>query len=376
MIEQVAGMIFALPGGRITALFVLFVLFGIAFYALYKALFFLLKKASERTKTGFDDLLSERLRDPARLFAALSSVFLALNFTYPEIAIGALGLSSAYAAALMLVCAFALDRFMSASLEWYKKEIAPKTGTKMGDEMIPIMEKVLRIAIYVLALLMVLGNLGIEITPLLAGLGIASLAVALALQDSLGNFFAGVNIAVDRPLKKDDFISTDSGVEGVVQEIGWRSTKILTSQNNYVIIPNTKLAQSIITNYCRPDEKVSQNGTIGVSCGEDVERVSQAIKNAIRKAMEKSDAFQKDFEPRVRFDSFGDFSLNFKFTYAVKNYALRHAALDEINRAIFYEFKEEGITIPFPTRTIYSLQSQAEKAEEKGKKRKYSEPKK
>ncbi len=269
----------------------------------------------------------------------------------------------------MLVAAFALDRGLSTVIKWYKKEVAPKTESRLDDELIPIIEKVLRIFIYVVALMMVLGNLGIEITPLLAGLGIASLAVALALQDSLGNFFAGVNISVDRPLRKDDFIATDLGVEGMVQEIGWRSTKLLTLQNNHVIIPNTKLAQSVITNYYKPDETIIQSGTIGVAYNEDAEHVSSVIRAAILSASEKSQHIVKSYEPIVRLDSFGDFAINFKFFYKVKNYASRLPAADEVNRSILSQFRTHSIEIPFPTRVVYNHSVQ-EKSKAEGAKRK------
>lgn len=360
MIEQLTAYLFSLPGGPASAALALLIVFAAALYISYWAVFFAFGRLSARTKTDFDDMLLARMRAPAKLFVAFTSIFLSLSITYPDLQVAGAGPSSLYAVSLMIVGAFALDRLVSASLGWYKKEIAPKTGSKMDDEMVPIIEKVLRALIYVVALMMVLGNLGIEITPLLAGLGIASLAVALALQDSLGNFFAGVNIAVDRPLRKDDLVSTDFGVEGVVQEIGWRSTKILTPQNNLVIVPNTKLAQSVITNYHRPDEAVRMAGTVGVSYSADPDAVAEAIRRAIRKAAEKSESVEPSYVPIARLDSFGDFSLNFKFVFSAKNYGARLSAADEVNRAVLREFRAEGIEIPFPVRTVYSVPQEKE----------------
>ncbi|VVB98472.1 Small-conductance mechanosensitive channel MscMJ [uncultured archaeon] len=312
------------------------------------------------------------MEDPARLLIVLSAIYAALSITYPDTKLGSAGISQLYVVLLMLNGAFALEQFLSTVLEWYRREVAPKTASKLDDEMIPVLEKIAKFVIYVFALVMMLGNLGIEITPLLAGLGIASLAVAIAIQDSLGNFFAGVNIAVDRPLRKDDYISTDAGVEGVVQEIGWRSTKILTTQNNIVVIPNTKLSQSTITNYYRPDEMVLYPGTVGVSYGADVDHVTRAIRSAILNAAGKCSLIDPAIEPAVRLDSFGDFALNFRYLFGLKDYRRRLDAADAVNRAIFQEFQKEGIEIPFPTRTLYTFQKagqqkEGEKQEEKKK---------
>ncbi|MDD5337777.1 MAG: mechanosensitive ion channel family protein, partial [Candidatus ainarchaeum sp.] len=355
--DQLINFIFSLPGGRFTAWLVELALFSIILYAIYRAVFYLMRKASEKTKTTFDDELIAGLKGPAKLLIAFTAIFLSLNYTYPATKIGDLGLSALYTVALMVNAAFALDRISITLLKWYQTEIAPKTSSTLDDELVPLIQKVIRAVIYVVAILMILGNLGLQITPLLAGLGIASLAVALALQDSLGNFFAGVNIAVDRPLRRGDYISTDSGIEGVVQEMGWRSTRILNPQNNFIVVPNTKLAQGIITNYFKPDEKVLQTGSVGVSYDSDVNHVSEVIKKAIEEASRSSQNLA-EYEPQVRFTSFADSSLEFKFTYAVRNYTLRVAALDEVNRAIFYAFRKEGIEIPFPTRTIHYRGSQ------------------
>ncbi|MEW6529031.1 MAG: mechanosensitive ion channel family protein [Candidatus Micrarchaeota archaeon] len=356
MIDQMISVISALPGGKIILTIIFFALFGFTLSVAYKIIFSLLKKATEKTISGLDDKLLECIRSPVRAFIITFSLFFALTLTYPDISLGKIGLPNVYMVVLIFIAAFALNRLISTILLWYKIEIAPKSETKINDEVLAIIDKILPIAIYGLALMMALSNLGIEITPLLAGLGIASLAVALALQDSFGNFFAGVNVSVDKSFKKDDFISTDFGVEGVVHEVGWRTTKIISPQGNYIIIPNSKLAQSVITNYCYPDKTIIQAGSIGVSYNSDVDHVSNVIKDVMKKTTANNDNFVKNFEPPVFFDSFGDFSLNFKYAYKVKDYRARGVAANEINRAIFLAFKKEKIDIPYPTRTVYNFQ--------------------
>lgn len=162
-----SNMIFSLPGGRPTAAIVLIVLCAALLYAIYGVLFYGLRKLSEKTKTDFDDMLIGSMNGPARVLVVVTALFLALNSTYPDLALGKAGLASLYTAALMLAAAFALDRGLNTMLNWYKAEIAPRTESKLDDEMIPVIEKILMVAVYSLALMMALSNLGIEITPFL-----------------------------------------------------------------------------------------------------------------------------------------------------------------------------------------------------------------
>jgi MscS family membrane protein len=339
--------------GHIGQILIYMVMLGVGLYVVYRALFFLLKNAAAKTSNALDDLIVEKIDHPVLVFCAISTVLLAPLFVYPDITVMNVRLAAIYFALVLMNLAFFLDMLLVALLLWYEKEVAPKTESTLDDELLPMVRKVLRAAVYCLGALMALGNLGVEITPLLAGLGIASLAVALALQDSLGNFIAGINISLDRPLKKGDYISIDSGIEGEVLEIGWRSTKILAATNNVVSIPNTKLAQGIIVNYHKPDHSMVQTGTIGVSYKEDPDYVALVIAGAIRKAAEKSSALTKA-EPIVRLMEFGDFALQFKYTYTAKNYQVRLNALDEANRAILNAFREAKIEIPYPTTVIHT----------------------
>lgn len=354
MFVQIINEIFNFPGGKEIIAIVLFLIFGAIFYSALKIIFFLLKKIATKTKTTLDDILLEKMQSPAYLLAFILSIFFAINIVYPDFSINGITLISMLGVTLIVISAFIVDRLIAVGIHWYKEEMSTKTDFKINNERISIIQKVFRIAVYLLALMMVLGNLGLEITPLIAGLGIASLSVALALQDSLGNFFAGMNITIDRSIRTGDFIIVDQDIEGTVQEMGWRSTKIITPQNRCTIIPNTKLAQNIITNCSYPYKQIKQTGSISVSCNEDVTRVSNTIKNAINKTIKESSCLSKNFEPSVTFSSLGKISLNFKFTYTVENYKLCGTAADEINRAIFYEFKKDGIELPMSKMVFFN----------------------
>ncbi|MEK6845382.1 MAG: mechanosensitive ion channel domain-containing protein, partial [Nanoarchaeota archaeon] len=138
-------------------------------------------------------------------------------------------------------------------------------------------QNIARIVIFIIGILVILNSLGISITPLLATLGVGGLAVALALQDTLANFFAGFHIIVNRQIKIGDYIKIENGDEGYVADINWRTTKVRLLSNNMVLVPNTKLTQSVITNYYLPDKKIVFTLAFGVHYQSDLEKVEKAL---------------------------------------------------------------------------------------------------
>jgi small-conductance mechanosensitive channel len=212
-----------------------------------------------------------------------------------------------------------------------------------------------RIGITAIFIVFILQRLGFDTTAIITGLGVGGIAVALALQDTLGNFFGGVHILVDKPFKEEDYIKTDNGVEGQVKQIGWRTTKVETfPSRNLIIVPNSKIANAVLENFSFPEQETGVVGTVGVDYKEDVERVEQVIRESLEIASEKSGLIEKN-SVWVRFDNFGDFSLNFRYGFLVKGWANRAPALSGANKEIFNNFKKKQINIPFPVRTIYNV---------------------
>lgn len=353
MIDLLLNFLNSLPLWQLTSAFILFIIFSVVLFYFFKIINYFLKKLSSKTQTELDDLIIKELEFPFILLIIFTSIFLSIEISFPKLSFGKITTFSIYVASLILVAAISIERILKTLINFYKEKIAPKTETRLDDEFLPLIEKILRFVLYVLTFLMILSNLGIDITPILAGVGIASVAVALALQDSLSNFFAGVNIAADRPIKKDDFIRTDFGIEGIVQEVGWRSTKILTLQNNVVVVPNNKLAQSVITNFYRPDEKVVTSTTFLISFDENPEKVIDVVIKSLKKlAAARSDVFDPTFEPIVRFENYAEFGMNFKALVRVNNYKLNFIGIDLVNREIYKTLKENNIKLAYPTRII------------------------
>lgn len=221
----------------------------------------------------------------------------------------------------------------------------PTTGLAYG---------IVKGVILIIGFLIILSVLGISITPLITALGVGGLAVALALQDTLANLFAGIHILVEKSIGVGDFIKLESGQEGYVADITWRTTRIRMLPNNMVVIPNSKLSQSIVTNYYLPEKRMSLLIPVGVSYQEDPDRVERILIEETKGAVGEVPGLLGDPEPFVRFiPGFGDSSLDFTLICQVKEFTDQYLAQHELRKRIFRRFRKEGIEIPFPHRTVY-----------------------
>jgi len=230
----------------------------------------------------------------------------------------------------------------------------PHTKNALGNELFPIGSKIAGISIYAVGAIIVLGMLGIEVGPLLAGLGIAGLAVALALQDSLGNFFAGMHILIDKPVKAGDYVRIkNEDVEGTIVEIGWRSTKILQLNNSHIILPNSKLASSVLINYHLPEKATGIKIAVGVSYDSDTDKVMKVFYEAAKKVVTENEFAVKEFEPKVWFTAFKDSCLEFAVVVKVVDFANKVDLESALNMEILKAFRKNKIEIPFPARTVY-----------------------
>ena len=225
-----------------------------------------------------------------------------------------------------------------------------------SDNIIPsssIISNIIKVLIFVVGILVILQTLGISITPVLTALGVGGLAVALALQDTLGNLFAGIHIIASGNIKTGDYVVLDSGQEGFVEDVTWRYSKIKTVANNVIIIPNSKLASIIVSNHYLENKEVGFSVEFGVAYSSNLEFVEQITLDVIRKTMSEVEGAAENFEPVVRYFAFGDSAIQLRAILRAKEYAfqfpIRHAFIKNLHK----RFQEEGIEIPFPIRTVY-----------------------
>jgi small-conductance mechanosensitive channel len=223
-----------------------------------------------------------------------------------------------------------------------------------------ITQNVATLTIAVLGLLVLLNRLGISVTPILTALGVGGLAVALALQDTLSNLFAGFYISIAGQVRVGDYIKLNSSEEGYVSDISWRSTTIRALANNLIIIPNAKLAQAIVTNYHLPERRMALRIQVGVSYDSDPDHVERVlIEEAVRGAGEIPGLLSEP-APVVRFiPGFGDSSLDFTLICHISEFVDQYLVQHELRKRIFKRFRRENIDIPFPIRTVYFKTSAA-----------------
>ncbi|MGW1894678.1 mechanosensitive ion channel family protein [Streptomyces sp. NPDC002004] len=215
-----------------------------------------------------------------------------------------------------------------------------------------IFVNITRILVLAMGFLVVLETLGISIAPLLTALGVGGLAVALALQDTLANLFAGVHILASKTVQPGDYIRLSSGEEGYVVDINWRNTVVRQLSNNLVIIPNAQLAGTNMTNYNRPEQKLSLLVQAGVGYDSDLEHVERVTIEVVEDVMRDVDGAVPDHEAAVRFHTFGDSRIGFTIILGVGEFSDQYRIKHEFIKRLHQRFRAEGITIPAPTRTV------------------------
>lgn len=215
-----------------------------------------------------------------------------------------------------------------------------------------ILGNTLRAIIYSIGLMLALRLFGIAITPLLAALGVGGLAVALALQSTLSNLFAGLQLIASKKINIGDFVQLEGGQKGFIKDITWRNTDIETAQNNIIIVPNSKMTDSIIENYFINSPEVLFNVSVGVSYDSDLEKVERVCLETGKKILEESAGGVKYFEPFVRFYQFGESSIDLRIFLRSKTFGDQFLITSDFIKTLHRRFREEGIVIPFPVRTV------------------------
>ncbi len=311
----------------------------------------LLRRFTDRTDTELDDIFVKSLRRPIARGILLGGAWIALRRVWNPTRLEDLDKGAAVLGVILLVST-ALHTFNAVAAWWSEKAAKKSDHPREVMAQSVVGHKIVSITILVLGILIILTQLGVKIGPVLGALGIGGLAVALALQDTLSNLFAGIYMMVDRPVTVGDFIKLESGEEGFVEEIGWRNTKVRMWANNIVVIPNSKLSQSVLTNYYLPRQEMSVYIRCGVAYDSDLEHVERVCIEVAQEVMARVTGSATDWKPVVRFKEFADFSINFLVVLRVTDFAAQYLLAHEYMKALHRRFDREGIEIPFPIRTV------------------------
>ncbi|CUN63888.1 Small-conductance mechanosensitive channel [Mitsuokella jalaludinii] len=240
------------------------------------------------------------------------------------------------------VAARTINGFISLHIESSQQKL-PKTT---------LLNTILNVVIYAMGVLVVLQYYGISIAPILTAMGVGGMAVALALQETLANIFSGLHLILSKQLRLDDYIKLSTGEEGRVTDITWRFTTIVPAGGgNMIVIPNQKIASSNITNYSMPRKDIVISIPVGVAYDSDLDKVERVTLDVAKEVMAQIDKDVK-MEPAVRFHTFGESSIDFNVvlhsSYFEHQFLLKH----EFIKALTRRYREEGIEIPYPTRTV------------------------
>jgi small-conductance mechanosensitive channel len=316
-------------------------------YILYELYRWLGRRAAT-TDSKLDDILLLAFGKPLIILVIFFSFYIAIRYFWGIPEAYTWILESRYLTAFYIVIgAWVVSTFMYNVIAFYGRLFAGKTSTDLDDRIIGLLEIAARYVIWFIALLLILSTLEIDITPLIAGAGIAGLAFALAAQDIISNFFGGAMIMVDKPFKLGDRIQIDTYVGDVVN-IGPRSTRMQTLDYQLVTIPNSKIATSVITNYALPEARLKLKIPVSVAYGSDLKKVREILLEIGNEAAASSEYVLDDPAPAVYFREFGASSLDFTLVVWARTFGLTWEVEDFINTRIDERFREAGIEIPFP----------------------------
>lgn len=319
----------------------------VALYVARALAFRLLHRWALQTESRIDDILVGALRTPSLFWCLAIGIYAGVAVSdLPErhLVIFSKAIQVIVVLSITIAAANLAGKLLNESIR--KSDLpVPATGLAHG---------ILKGSILLVGLLLILSASGISVTPILTALGVGGLAVALALQDTLANLFAGIYILAEKSIRVGDFVQLETGQEGYVEDITWRTTRIRMLLNNMVVIPNHKLTQSILTNYYLPERRMSLRLRVGVSYSSDPDAVERVLEEELRKAVGEIPGLLGEPEPFVRFmPGFGESSLDFTLICGVEEVDDRYLVEHELRKRIFRRFREEGIEIPFPQRTVH-----------------------
>jgi MscS family membrane protein len=323
----------------------------ISFILARAAKYFIVKIAPglvSRTRTSLDDEILKAINGPLQVSIIAVGIYAAFATINHLPGLVSDNMAAILTIALIYIGAYLLSNLAKALINWYKTDVAPRTESELDDVLIPFLSKVIGIIIFILASLMVLAIFNIDITPLVATLGVGGIAVALAAQELLSNVFGAIAVLSDRPYKVGDRVEVSSGMVGDVIEIGLRSTRLKTLDNRLIVIPNSDISKSNIINYSLPDSKVRFDINVGIAYDADVEKATRILLDIAG----NTDVVLKDPAPGVYVKELGNFSVNLIMYVWTNDYRLCYEIPDRIYRKTLTRFKAENIEIPFPVTSV------------------------
>lgn len=315
------------------------------FYVARKAVQVFGQRAA-RSLSVIDDAIAAAILTPLYLLIVVGGILVwAASVPLPPKSHGPIQLAATIVALLAATIFF--DGFIRKTIE-LRSATSNVLATSGG-----VLRSAARIIVYLLGGLMLLAVAEIPIAPLLTSLGIGSLAIGLALQKTLEDFIAGLLIAADQPIRVGDFVEVvDGDVSGTVLSIGWRTTRLRTREDTFIVVPNGRLAQATLVNRSMPSADLCFTVPVGIGYDSDLDAAAAATVEVARAIQASDPRAVPDYEPRVSYHAFGDSSIDFRVWMRAKNWEGHFGMRDAFIRALHIRYGAEGISIPFPIRTL------------------------
>ncbi len=293
-----------------------------------------------------DSLVLQAIRLPSLLWCVVLGLFVAIEMAElpPRLAVQIHAvLEAAIILSVTMTVAGVLDSLVAAASERRALAVGV-TG---------LFRTSVRLVVLVVGGLVLLSSLGIAVTPILTALGVGGLAVALALQDTLSNLFAGIHLLADKPIRVGDYVRLSAeNVEGHVVDVGWRSTRLRMLQNNVVVVPNKRVAESIITNYDLGETRMAVLIRVRVDYDADAELVERLLVDEATRAVGQVDGLLAEPPPSARLiPGFGDYALEFTLACQVRSFVDQFSVQHELRKRVLKRLRAERIRIPLPTET-------------------------
>jgi len=304
-----------------------------------------LRQIASRTAGLWDDVLASELSRRVPFWALLLGLYMASGYWMLPAQI-----ADVFQKTLFVVVAMSVTLLVAAVAATVTREYG---HTVAGDlPVTSLMQNVVRLLVVLVGGLTIMNGLGLSIAPMLTALGVGGLAVALALQDTLANLFAGIYVTLAGQIRVGHYIRLDSGQEGYLIDIAWRSARLRMLPNNIVLVPNAKLAQAIVTNHDLPDKEMAVLVNVGVDYDSDLRHVERVTCEVARDVMLTTQGGVESFEPFIRYHTFGDSSIDFTVILRAREFVDQYLVKHEFVKRLHVRYNDEGITIPFPIRTV------------------------
>jgi small-conductance mechanosensitive channel len=323
---------------------------GLAAAVLLRVILRWLGERADRTRWSGDDIIVDALRALVPWAAVTGGAAVAASVLPLTARVGR-NVTMTLTAVLIMAATLTVARVVTGLVQALASSRSGVAGSAT------IFVNITRVVVLAMGFLVVLETLGISIAPLLTALGVGGLAVALALQDTLANLFAGVHILASRTVQPGDYIRLSSGEEGYVVDINWRNTVVRTLSENLVIIPNTKLSGTNMTNFHRPQQQMTLSVQVGVGYDSDLDQVERITIEVVKSVMADVDGGVPDHEPLVRFHTFGDSRIGFTVILGVGEFSDQYRIKHEFIKRLHQRFRAEDISIPAPRRIVSVQQS-------------------